>query len=103
MLGDHRQFIPTRNGTFHHPNSVRKMLFKVNEEADLERHVAHHRMRHTFNNLSVVGQGGPRYTPHEPRATPAMTKHYSHVSLEQKQEATALQWLASTCDGSPRF
>ena len=81
---------PSNTGDYRFPSSIKRALRKVCKAAEIERHVTPHWMRHTFNNLlrqAKVDHIVLRATTGH--STSAMTEHYSHVDLEEKQEATA--------------
>jgi site-specific recombinase XerD len=72
------------------PSSIKRPLRKVCSKAKINMEVTSLWMRHTFNNLlprakvdHIVLRAS---TGHQ---TEAMTEHYSHLGLEEKQEATA--------------
>ena len=81
---------PSKTGDYRFPSSIKRAMVKVCEAAEIDRHVTPHWMRHTFNNLlrqAKVDHIVLRATTGH--ATAAMTEHYSHVDLQEKQEATA--------------
>jgi len=81
---------PSETGGYRFTSSIKKTLNNICARAELGKRVTPHWMRHTFNNLlrqAKVDHVVLRATTgHQ---TEAMTEHYSHVTLEEKKEATA--------------
>lgn len=79
---------PTEVWTLPRNTVLRKPLEKAAAAAKLGFTPSNHWFRHTFNDLlrqTVSGQVTRAITGH---VEEAMTEHYSHVSLEEKREAT---------------
>lgn len=83
-----RWVFPTEVWTLPRNTVLRKPLAKAAAAAKLGFVPSNHWFRHTFNDLlrqTVSGQVTRAITGH---VEEAMTEHYSHVSLEEKREAT---------------
>jgi integrase len=81
---------PSRVGNYRCPSSLVKALPKICNEAGISKTISPHWMRHTLNNLmrqAKVDRIVLRATTGH--AAEEMTEHYSHVSLDEKREASA--------------
>ncbi|MCC7069911.1 MAG: site-specific integrase [Deltaproteobacteria bacterium] len=70
-------------------NVLTKPLARCAERAGLRKHVTSHTMRRTFNNLARQAAGDIVARSMTGHTTTAMTEHYSHVTLEEKNKAVA--------------
>lgn len=93
-------FLPTRTRTtgdddgvvsealrLRYSNVLSKPLARCAERAKVNKHVTPHTMRRTFNNLARQAAGEIVARSMTGHTTTAMTEHYSHVTLEEKNRA----------------
>ena len=93
-------FLPTRTRTtgdddgvvsealrLRYSNVLSKPLARCAERAKVTKHVTPHTMRRTFNNLARQAAGEIVARSMTGHTTTAMTEHYSHVTIEEKNRA----------------
>lgn len=68
-------------------NVLTKPLQRCADNAGVGKHVTAHTMRRTFNNLARQAAGDIVARSMTGHTTTAMTEHYSHVTLEEKNSA----------------
>ena len=101
---------PSSVGTLLRTASVQQPLRRALAAADIEKRLTPHGLRRTFNNLTRQFAAGEVVRAMTGHVTEAMTFHYSHVELREKQEAVdkvlatvAAQvegWVEGRSDGS---
>lgn len=80
---------PSTRGTYRTPAVLRRAMERCAVRASIEKHVTPHTMRRTFNNLTRRAAGDIVARSMTGHVTEAMTEHYSHVGLLEKEEAVA--------------
>lgn len=70
-------------------NVLTKPLAGCARRAEVNKHVTSHTMRRTFNNLARQAAGDIVARSMTGHTTTAMTEHYSHVTLEEKNKAVS--------------
>ena len=76
-------------GTLRFSSVLTKPLENCVRGAEVNKHVTSHTMRRTFNNLARQAAGDIVARSMTGHTTIAMTEHYSHVTLEEKNKAIA--------------
>jgi integrase len=71
-------------------NVLSKPLARCAEKAKVNKHVTPHTMPRTFNNLARQAAGEIVARSMTGHTTTAMTEHYSHVTLEEKNRALSV-------------
>lgn len=85
-----------------HSSVLTKPLTRCAERAGVKKHVTSHTMRRTFNNLARQAAGEIVARSMTGHTSTAMTEHYSHVTLDEKNKAIAeALGLLGPRDGSP--
>lgn len=76
-------------GRLRFSNVLTKPLANCAQRAEVNKHVTSHTMRRTFNNLARQAAGEIVARSMTGHTTTAMTEHYSHVTLEEKNKAVS--------------
>lgn len=96
---------PSGQGTYRTPSMLFKPLERCTAKAGVEKRVAPHTMRRTFNNLVRQAAGEIAARAMVGHATVEMTEHYSDVTVAEKRKAqlAAFGDLSIKLGGSSRW